>query len=79
VVRVALGARRRRVVSGREEMIGGTGVVQDWSDGKGHVYAHSERWRAVSSSPLKKGDRVRTLAIHDLTLTVAPEESGDHD
>lgn len=78
VLRLAVTSRRHPVVSGREEMIGGPGVVLDWSDGRGHVFAHSERWRAVSASPLQPGDRVRTLEIKDLTLTVAPEGDGGH-
>ncbi|MDP3748124.1 MAG: nodulation protein NfeD [Phenylobacterium sp.] len=77
VLRLALTSRRRPVVSGREEMIGHPGVVQSWNDGAGFVFAHSERWRAVSDAPLRPGDRVRTVAIDNLTLTVAPEESGD--
>jgi membrane-bound serine protease (ClpP class) len=78
VLRLAVTSRRHPVVSGREMMIGGPGVVLDWSDGRGHVFAHSERWRAVSASPLQPGDRVRTLEIKDLTLTVAPEGDGGH-
>lgn len=71
VLRMALSARRKRVVSGREEMLGAPGVVQDWNNGSGHVFAHSERWRAVSADPLRPGDAVRTLAMDGLTLTVA--------
>lgn len=78
IVRLALTSRSRRVVSGREEMIGGPGIVQDWSDDAGHVFTHSERWRAVSAAPLRPGDRVRTVAIKDLTLTVEPAENGAH-
>jgi len=78
VVRLALSARRRRVVTGREEMIGAFGVVQNWSAGAGHVFTHSERWRAVSPAPLKPGDRVRTVAVDGLTLVVEPEKNGDH-
>lgn len=77
VLRLALASRRRAVVSGREEMLGALGRVLDWENGSGHVFTHSERWRAVSHAPLAPGDRVRTLAIHDLTLTVTPDESGD--
>lgn len=77
VLRLAMASRRRAVVSGREEMLGGSGRVLDWENGSGHVFTHSERWRAVSRAPLAPGDRVRTLAIHDLTLTVTPDESGD--
>lgn len=78
VARLALTTRRRRVVSGREEMIGGLGVVQSWSGGAGHVFAHSERWRAVSTAPLDPGDRVRTTAIRNLTLTVELADGEDH-
>jgi membrane-bound serine protease (ClpP class) len=77
ILKLALASRRRPIVSGREEMLGGSGRVLDWADGAGHVLAHSERWRAVSDAPLAPGDRVRTVAIQDLTLTVAPDESGD--
>lgn len=71
VLRMALSARRKRIVSGREQMIGATGQVQDWNNGSGHVFAHSERWRAVSADPVQAGDRVRILALDGLTLTVA--------
>lgn len=71
VLRVALSARKKRIVSGREEMIGASGIVQDWNNGSGHVFVRSERWRAVSAAPLRPGDMVRTLAMDGLTLTVA--------
>src|SRR3546814_7706313 len=58
--RLALSTRRSRVVSGREEMIGSIAVVQDWSDGQGHVFVHGERWNAVSATPLDTGERVRS-------------------
>jgi membrane-bound serine protease (ClpP class) len=77
VVRLALTSRRRRVVTGREEMIGSPGVVQDWSGEAGHVFAHSERWRAISAAALQPGDAVRVLAVNNLTLTVEPEKNGD--
>ncbi len=56
-------------------MIGGPGIVQDWSNDAGHVFAHSERWRAISTAPLRPGDRVRTVAIKNLTLTVEPADN----
>jgi membrane-bound serine protease (ClpP class) len=77
VVRMALTSRGRRIVSGREQMIGMPGIVQDWNGGAGHVFAHSERWRAVSAAPLQPGDRVQVTGIADLTLTVAPAGADD--
>jgi len=76
-VRLALSSRRRRIVSGREEMIGAGGTVQDWSGRGGHVFTHGERWRAVADGPLAPGDRVRVRAIEGLTLTVARADDAD--
>src|SRR3546814_795011 len=68
--RLALSTRRSRVVSGMEEMIGSIAVVQDWSDGQGHVFVHGERWNAVSATPLDTGERVQIIALDGLTLRV---------
>ncbi len=73
VLRLGLAARRRKVVSGREEMPGKSGVVQDWSGAAGHVLAHGERWRAVSDAPLSPGETVRVEAIDGLTLRVTAD------
>jgi membrane-bound serine protease (ClpP class) len=70
VVRTALGSRRRRVVSGPEEMIGAHGTVQDWSGKAGHVFVHGERWTATSDAPLRKGQPVRVTKLLGLTLKV---------
>lgn len=74
VGRLALAARHSRIVSGREEMIGAVGVVQDWSGALGHVFAHGERWNASGPGPLEPGAQVRVLEINGLTLNVAPAE-----
>ena len=71
-VPLALRSRRRPVVSGREELTGAHGVVTEWGDGRGYVFVHGERWRAVSSAPLQPGGAVRVVAIEGLTLTVEP-------
>lgn len=73
VLRVAAKSLKTRVVSGREEMVGATGVVQDWNGKTGHVFVHSERWRAVSAAPLRQGDCVEVTALENLTLTVEPK------
>jgi membrane-bound serine protease (ClpP class) len=75
VVRLAISSHRRKVVSGREEMIGARGEVMDWSArGSGHIFVHSERWKAVSKAPLAPGQDVRVVSVEDLTLTVEPVE-----
>jgi len=66
---MALRARRARVVSGREEMIGACGEV---FDAEGWASVHGERWRVRSTTPLAPGQKVRVTAIDGLTLTVEP-------
>jgi membrane-bound serine protease (ClpP class) len=72
VVGMALKARRRPVVSGREELIGGTGVALENFDGDGHIRIHSEIWNARSGVPLRKGQQVRVIAMEGLILKVEP-------
>ncbi len=64
----ALRARKRPVVSGREELVGAaaTVVAADadgvWADVRG------ERWRVRCDAPLAVGDRIRITAVDGLTL-----------
>ena len=76
VVRAALSARRRAVVSGREQMIGSWGQVVDWDGGEGHVLAHGERWAARAAAPLAPGQPVRVRDLNQLTLEVEPDSGG---
>jgi membrane-bound serine protease (ClpP class) len=65
----AIGARRRPVTVGPEQIVGMEGVVRD----DGHVYVRGELWRARSEQPLRAGQRVRVEHIDGLTLAVTPE------
>lgn len=78
IARLALTARRQEVVSGREELIGSRGTVLDWEEGRGHVFVHSERWRAAGVGSLRAGEPVRVTAIDGLTLEVEPDLRGEH-
>lgn len=75
IVGMALKARHRPVVSGSEEMIGLTGTAAEDFEGSGNVLVHGESWHATSNTPLKKGQRVRVLALDGLTLSVESIES----
>jgi membrane-bound serine protease (ClpP class) len=68
----ALKARRRPVVSGREDMIGAIGIVESAQGTEGWAQVQGERWRVVSPTPIKPGDRVRVADIRGLTLAVDP-------
>lgn len=79
VARVGVAARRRKVVSGREQMIGLTGTVLGWDGGRGHVFVRGERWRATGVGSLREGDTVRVRSIEDLTLDVEPASPPDRE
>jgi membrane-bound serine protease (ClpP class) len=75
IVGVALKARRRPVVSGREELIGSAGEVLEDFDAEGWARVHSETWRVRAAMPLKAGQRVRIAAMDGLVLDVVAEPS----
>lgn len=75
VARLAFSSIRRQVVTGIEEMTGAQGEVQDWHDGKGHVFAHGERWSAVSHARLSQGQLVRIVGMNGLVLEVEPDST----
>jgi membrane-bound serine protease (ClpP class) len=70
---MALKARRRPVVSGRETLLGATGEVLQAGPGETWAEIMGERWRVSASETLVPGQRVRVLALHGLTLQVQPE------
>ncbi len=72
VIGMAFKARRRPVVSGLEEMIGGTAIVVNDFDAKGTVAIHSEKWQAVSKVPLHKDQQVKVIDVKGLILQVEP-------
>ncbi|OAI51921.1 serine protease [Betaproteobacteria bacterium SCGC AG-212-J23] len=70
VATLALRARRRPVVSGRETLIGAAGeVLQDFA-GEGWARVQGETWRVKSATPLKAGERVSVAAVDGLVLQV---------
>ena len=68
----AVKARKRRVVSGREELIGATGHVTSTGTGGAYAHLHGERWKVSCPAALASGDRIRVTAIDGLTLQVEP-------
>jgi len=75
VIGMLVRARRRPVVSGREEMIGAAGEVLADCEGEGWARVHGERWRVQCAQPLKRGDPVRVTAMDGLVLDVVPDSS----
>lgn len=77
-VGAAVRARRQRVVTGVEAMIGSRGealeafAVDASGCARGRVFVHGEIWNAQCPAPLLRGQPVRVTAIEGLVLTVAP-------
>jgi membrane-bound serine protease (ClpP class) len=69
---IALRARRNKVVTGVQGLIGEVGVAQSVLAPLGKVFVHGEIWNAVSSSPVPAGARVLVQSVDGLQLEVAP-------
>jgi membrane-bound serine protease (ClpP class) len=73
VARLAFSSRRHAVVTGGEQMIGLAGTVENWTGAAGYVIAHGERWQAVSTETLSRGENVKVIGRNGLTLEVIRE------
>lgn len=71
----ALKARKRRVVSGREELGGAVGTVEVVDANDLWVRLHGEAWRAQADAGTRVavGDRVRVRSVEGLLLHIEPE------
>jgi len=69
---LAVRARRNKVETGSEGMIGETGAAVTALTPEGKIFVHGEYWDAVSARPVAIGGRVRVMAIDKLKLTVEP-------
>jgi inner membrane protein len=72
----AILAMRRPVQTGAEGMVGEIGEVIESRGANLFVRARSEIWRAESAARLREGDRVRVVAVEQLTLRVQKLETG---
>src|ERR1035441_3793081 len=69
---LALRARRAKVETGSEGMIGQIGAAITELAPAGKVFVHGEYWDAVSLKPAAVGVSIRVTAIDKLKLTVEP-------
>lgn len=61
---------RKKVITGTEEMVGSIGeAMVDFTD-EGRVWVRGESWRALSPTPVKKGQKVQVLSQESLLLQV---------
>jgi membrane-bound serine protease (ClpP class) len=74
---IALRARRNKVVTGPEGLIGEVGVARTPIAPRGTVFVHGEIWNATSPKPIEAGLRVVVRGVVGLELEVMPLTSAD--
>jgi len=74
IIGVAIKARKRPVVTGREQLIGAEGTALLDFESQGNVFVHSESWSAVTTTPLREGQTIVVTGIDGLTLEVRPSD-----
>jgi len=71
---LVLRARRGRVATGSEGMIGEIGIARTPLGPDGKVFVHGELWNAMSTSAIAEGARVKVASVNGLHLIVEPAE-----
>ena len=74
---IALKARRNKVVTGVQGLVGEIGIAQTALDPQGTVFVHGEIWTATSATPIAAGTRVVVQRVDGLRLQVAPYTSAE--
>jgi len=69
---IALKARRNKMVSGSQGLIGEVGIAQTTLSLRGKVFVHGELWDAVSSNEVSVGQSVVVRRVDGLLLQVDP-------
>ncbi len=69
---IALKARRNKMVSGAQGLIGETGIAQSALSPSGKIFIHGELWDAVSSADVPTGEAVIVRRVDGLLLRVEP-------
>jgi membrane-bound serine protease (ClpP class) len=69
---IAVRARRNKIVTGKQGLIGEIGIAQTMLGPSGKVFVHGELWDAVSTIPVPAGERIVVRQVDGLTLRVDP-------
>jgi membrane-bound serine protease (ClpP class) len=74
---IAVRARRNKIMTGEEGLIGEIGITQTPLSPTGKVFVHGELWDAVSPVTIPAGERVVVRRVEGLTLQVEPIPSAN--
>jgi membrane-bound serine protease (ClpP class) len=69
---IAVRARRNKIVTGEQGLIGEIGIAQTELAPAGKVFVHGELWDAVSTIPVSAGEQIVIRQVDGLTLRVDP-------
>jgi membrane-bound serine protease (ClpP class) len=69
---IAVRARRNKIVTGEQGLIGEIGVAQTQLSPAGKVFVHGELWDAISTMPVPAGEQIVVRQVDGLTLRVDP-------
>jgi membrane-bound serine protease (ClpP class) len=69
---IAVRARRNKIVTGEQGLIGEIGVAETMLAPAGKIFVHGELWDAVSTAPIPAGEHVIVRQVDGLTLRVDP-------
>jgi len=69
---IALRARRNKITTGVQGLIGEIGITQTPLSPAGKIFVHGELWDAISSVSISTGERVIVRRVDGLTLQVEP-------
>lgn len=72
VIRMLIRLRKKKVVSGAEDMIGSIGEATEDFSKRGQVRVQSEIWAAETTQPVVEGQRVEVLSMEGLKLRIKP-------
>lgn len=70
IIRMALKARNRKIVSGAEGMIGSRAEALEDFNESGSVRVHGEVWNAHTSHPVHRGEMLHVTGLDGLTVIV---------
>ena len=69
---IAVRARRNKIVTGKQGLIGEIGIAQTTLAPAGKVFVHGELWDAVSTVTIPAGEQIVVRQLDGLTLQVDP-------
>ncbi|HZP18202.1 MAG TPA: nodulation protein NfeD [Terriglobales bacterium] len=72
---IAIRARRNKIMTGIEGLVGEVGIAQTALAPVGKVFVHGEIWDAVASANVPVGQKVVVCKVDGLQLEVQPAES----